>query len=517
MSDNSQYGLDDALLSAYLDDELSAEDRALVERRLADDPNARQTLEHLRNVSLAVRELPRQAVPQDLRGAVLQKVQAAKASSRAAEAPIAAAEASAPMPKLTIGRTPRGWIWASLAVAAALFIMFVQPNDDRNPPVGGVAQRTSEASKEKESLERELPQLRAWNEPAAPESAPGPAVAAAPAPTPNERADAPAAGAPVSADHLSAPEGAPAAIELGASAPADVAVSDVSGTEDIAAGPESATTMADDEVVVVQVVAKRSALQNKSFDKLLADNGIAVEPAAMLELNKGRPKTYRAQAESGRQDEQFGKRLSAETFGCEAVLVEAPPSAIESCMKELNQDAINYVSVSVGESETADIVSAREVAGGKKLATDLGKYSRGVVSEEYEEYKDAFTRDKAFYYQFGADGQDTRRQSYSGGRGGIAAVEQDAARAPERKSESDRGRARRVQPWSVEGRGQLEPSDRSEALAGNEPQADALKQQAMLRQMKSTASADGENSLVLFLLCPTEDTAPSPAAADRAE
>jgi hypothetical protein len=240
-----------------------------------------------------------------------------------------------------------------------------------------------------------------------------------------------------------------------------------------------------------------------------------VEPEAALERSEARPDTFRAQARSERQEEQFGNQLSADAFGCEAVLVEAPPSAIVSCMKGLSQDAINYVSVSVDESETAGKVSALEAAAAKKLATDLGKYSRGVVSEEY---KDAFTRDKAFYYQFGADGQDARRpQSFSGGRGEFAAVEQDAARAPERKSESDRGRARRVQPWIAEGRGEMEPSDRSEALAGDEPQADALKQQAMLRQLKSTAAADSQNSLVLFLLCPTEDAAASPAAADRAE
>ena len=58
MNDNRQYELDDELLSAYLDDELSADERALVEARLATDPAAQQSLEQLRSVSQSVRSLP---------------------------------------------------------------------------------------------------------------------------------------------------------------------------------------------------------------------------------------------------------------------------------------------------------------------------------------------------------------------------------------------------------------------------------------------------------------------------
>ena len=49
---------DDALLSAYLDDELAAEKRAEVEAYLADNIAARQLLDELGAVSNAVRSLP---------------------------------------------------------------------------------------------------------------------------------------------------------------------------------------------------------------------------------------------------------------------------------------------------------------------------------------------------------------------------------------------------------------------------------------------------------------------------
>jgi anti-sigma factor RsiW len=51
---NRKYDLDDELLSAYIDNELSAEERAAVEARLASDPAAQQLLHELRSVSQSV-------------------------------------------------------------------------------------------------------------------------------------------------------------------------------------------------------------------------------------------------------------------------------------------------------------------------------------------------------------------------------------------------------------------------------------------------------------------------------
>ena len=91
MTDNPHHEPGDELLSAYLDDELSAEESALVERRLAVDADARQIVENLRNLSQSVRDLPRQAVGRDLREPILQRVEAARTSARSAIGSTAAA------------------------------------------------------------------------------------------------------------------------------------------------------------------------------------------------------------------------------------------------------------------------------------------------------------------------------------------------------------------------------------------------------------------------------------------
>ena len=74
----SQHEFHDELLSAYLDGELTGEELARVEERLAVDPVARQTLAELRSVSQALRGLPSQRVGEDLRGVILAQVEEAK-------------------------------------------------------------------------------------------------------------------------------------------------------------------------------------------------------------------------------------------------------------------------------------------------------------------------------------------------------------------------------------------------------------------------------------------------------
>ena len=54
------------LFSAYLDDQLSAEERARLEDRLAADPNLQAELAALRQTVAMVRELPEVALPRKL-------------------------------------------------------------------------------------------------------------------------------------------------------------------------------------------------------------------------------------------------------------------------------------------------------------------------------------------------------------------------------------------------------------------------------------------------------------------
>jgi hypothetical protein len=505
MTSDSQHELGDELLSAYLDDELSADERALVERRLAVDADARQMLEHLRSASQAVRELPHQAPDRDLRVPVLQKIEARPDSPSHA-----AAAKSEPMPKLTIGRTARGWVWASLAVAAALLIMLNQ-SDDRVPPIGDVAQRTSEPPAAKETLARDAPELRAWNEPAAPPAAPAVAEVDSPAPSAGELADMPAPSAAVPADESSIAPQAASQVQLGAAPQSDSAGEFHEGLDYVAAS-QSASSSDESELVVVHVLAKRQALENKSFEKLLESKGIALEAETTEEQIAPEPGTAPPPAESGIEQERLIEARSLSTAGCEAVLVEAPPMAIYKCMAELNQDSNNYPGVSVDDFELADDVSALEASGAKKLATDLGKYSRGVVPQQY---KDAFSRDMASYYQSGANGPDARGAPPFGAE--LRSPQKESQESSTRRSEVALGRARKVQPRIVSARDAEARSNRYEGLAGAAAPADALADRDVLPQAPSSASAESENWQVLFLLCPVEEAAPSPAAANRAE
>ncbi|MCI0492694.1 MAG: hypothetical protein L0Z07_07140, partial [Planctomycetes bacterium] len=152
----SHFEFNNELLNAYLDDELTPDERASVEKRLAADPSARRMLDELRAVSLAVRSLPAEAVGEDLCASILQRAERAMVTNppakpatsearfpRLAEsAELASQPTGSMLPKWTIGRTGRGWFWAGLAVAAALLISFFQPEAGRDQKLPDIARRS---------------------------------------------------------------------------------------------------------------------------------------------------------------------------------------------------------------------------------------------------------------------------------------------------------------------------------------------------------------------------------------
>ena len=144
---------DDELLSAYLDDELSAEERARVDERLAADPAAAQLLDELRAVSGAVRALPREKLSRDLRASVLAGLEGVAAEDDAerhvVRLPYAGDDRWAGV--------RRGLVWSSLAIAATLLLMAVQPREKDGKPV---AKRDEEPRRAVRSAE-ERPAFRA--------------------------------------------------------------------------------------------------------------------------------------------------------------------------------------------------------------------------------------------------------------------------------------------------------------------------------------------------------------------
>jgi hypothetical protein len=113
---NHNTNFDDELLSAYVDGELTTEDRALVEARLESDPAARELVAELRGLSNTLRSLPRERSDEDIRPLVMSQIGESKAS----------------LPSRDRDRSNlRVLLWPTLMIAAALMLMFTQ--GDENP------------------------------------------------------------------------------------------------------------------------------------------------------------------------------------------------------------------------------------------------------------------------------------------------------------------------------------------------------------------------------------------------
>jgi anti-sigma factor RsiW len=441
MSDNPlPPEFDDELLSAYLDDELAPHQRAVVEGHLASDPAARQLLDELRHVSQAVRGLPQQKLRQDLRETILQKLGDAARPA----APVNRDENAPALPKLTIGRTRRGWLWASLAVAAALLIMLTQ-GEVRESHDRPVAFR-----------QREAPSLTAAPEAAPPEAASYAGREAAESKT---------------TDAFTAVGEATSAPPADSAAPA--------------APTQSATQS--DELVVVHVLAKREALENKAFDQLLVNNGVSFELAPRAADRAAGATRYEAPAAASGRAENQAAPPRYDTL-VEAVLVEAPPQTIEMCLDELNKDSSNYLGVEVGDSLPAEQPPAPQSPRAKKFAVDLGKYNRGAVPQRQ---KDLFALDKSQY-----SSQSPGVTTYGGSGGTLApsaGAQPNVRQWTKQEKVLNEGRAQRL-------------------LIQDADIGRAQERLDLRRQLKVPAERDRANLQVLFVLAPGDEPAASPPA-----
>lgn len=141
---------DDELLSAYLDGELADDERARVERWLAEQPESRQLLEELRAVKQRLETLPAARLGEDFADRVLRQAEremlsgggAMLADATAQAREVSRADGSGftktlnPPSKIEdlksiVVRHRRSVVWASLALAAGLLIMFVDRDRQR--------------------------------------------------------------------------------------------------------------------------------------------------------------------------------------------------------------------------------------------------------------------------------------------------------------------------------------------------------------------------------------------------
>ncbi len=178
------------LLSAYLDGELTADQRAQVEHLLATKPAARKLLEELRTLSATLKSLPRQKVGEDLSDVVLRSAEL-RMRTEPADGEKTGTEASAetkheekqkigtgasiePVPVYsTILRrlkNPRMWVWEIVIVAVAVMLLVYYPsqNANRNVAPSGSAERNIAMANKAEGKPASQPQssMRAAPSPA---------------------------------------------------------------------------------------------------------------------------------------------------------------------------------------------------------------------------------------------------------------------------------------------------------------------------------------------------------------
>jgi hypothetical protein len=226
------------------------------------------------------------------------------------------------------------------------------------------------------------------------------------------------------------------------------------------------------------------------------------------------------------QREKYFKEESnkaAEAHSVDMVLVEAPASAIESCLAELNKNSNDFPSIAVNEDpQPHDRLDAKSIPA-KKLAetsNNFRQFSRGNVSASQ---KDTFDPREYFHsYDFDKTNESAgkgpaRDAGFGGEAGTISGVEQDASSFEKRSDKiqlpSEVRRARRIETRGTVNRQAGEPTSAGGRAARiqSSPQAP----NRPLSQRKPTGSAEAKvdgnaNDLkVLFVFTPEDSPAPS--------
>lgn len=376
----------DELLSAYLDGELAGDELAAVERRLVDDPAARATLDAMRGLSSTLKSLPKATADSGFADAVQShiEVEAATAGDRAAIIDRHPCE-QAGDPWTPWSGSPRRWVYAGMAVAAALLVMVLSPESPDNAP--------SDLAKLDPAAVDPPPALALEME-AAPAAATLPAAETMPAADTMDDAIAEAA-----------PAAPPPPLQLGRAAVTDgriesATTSDAAATTDStprsaaarpapapatgepAAAARQVKESADPPVIVVRVQLRPEAYREQLVNRVLATQGIAVESEPR------RQSLARAEAaEPAEQDEadavatrgsilsntltalrtnELGRRaaeLAASSSPAADVLVlDAPASQFAAALDVLSNDFANCNSLLVCPSDESDAVSPEKLS-----------------------------------------------------------------------------------------------------------------------------------------------------------
>ncbi len=451
MSDHpSNPKLDDELLSAYIDGELTASERAAVEARLAIDPAAQKLVHELRSVSQSVQAIPTATLGRDLSQEILRRARQATPSPSPSSTKSAAAESTTTsepttlidtMPKIRAFGSKRSWIWASLVLAAGLLIMFLQPRDETNnlPPIAARDREVAEMKPADEVADSNGRLPASATVPASPPPAnmaaadryshdnlgalaspqsgptatdgfasgggqkiPDPSLSAsAPPPAagrgrsmnkPDQTAPAPIADSDsLASSDKSLPHKLPRSVEpegrLGG-APGSATGDPEQHKAEVAGSSSSAQPF-----TIVRLVASPAALRSGSFERLLTNHQIEfVSPSANKsrviggELAKPVPDAPEFKLKAAQHAESNADQT-------ELVLVEAPAQAIQSFLADLNKNATDFPSIAVSEESSQLLADAKDTSL-KHPAEDhsnLSRFNRGLVPNTPQDATELFS------------------------------------------------------------------------------------------------------------------------------
>jgi anti-sigma factor RsiW len=307
----------DLLISAYLDGELTAEERAHVEQLLTTSGAARQLLEEMRALRAGLQDLPQHRLEMDFAQHVLRKAEQAlseqpvatehasgdvDSSNRSHLSPLSPHPASRLPIRLPLSR--RGIAWSLVAVAAAVVIMVTTKSTDQIRQGGQHLDERSVARAPAAIEQQHLAIDRAKNVPLS---------GAAPA----QKEVQPG-------------------FNVTAANRATESLSDVSNSAPSGNG-----------MLVVRANMSAEAAHNGAFDQLLAKNHIAlVEEKSKLDA-ESRDKFDAGKLGDGKQ---FGLASTGES-GVDVVYVEAAPKQIEATLADLRKDPQMFSSVNVADEQ----------------------------------------------------------------------------------------------------------------------------------------------------------------------